>query len=65
MALYRPPANLTQNTQGHWVPAIPEPMHGMFRKRCVCHWWFWGRQSYRAHYALHHIIEGYPARPAK
>jgi hypothetical protein len=40
-----------------WVPAIPEPFFLAFgRTRCDCGSTFWGRQRYREHYALAHVL---------
>lgn len=44
-----------QNKYGRWVPAVPEPFCGI-RKECQCGRKFWRYESYRAHYALKHIM---------
>jgi hypothetical protein len=49
----------TQNARGEWVPAIPLPLYGL-RKHCRCGRKFWRLASYRAHYALTHILDGEP-----
>jgi len=56
----------TENDRGQWVPAIPEPYYLLFRKECcaqtglqkgeICKKKFWRTESYRAHYALKHIL---------
>ena len=45
----------TQNRLGKYVPAIPEPFHGL-RKHCECGAKFWSMDAYRGHYALVHIL---------
>lgn len=55
----------TQNKEGKWVPAIPEPYYG-FKKKCThfgnvdsldwCDEKFWTYEGYRGHYALKHIL---------
>lgn len=47
----------TMNERGEYVPAIPEPFFG-FLGRCTCHCGrvFGGRENYRGHYALVHIL---------
>lgn len=49
----------TQNKQGEWVPAIPEPYYHLLRKECYmdnCHEKFWTILGYRSHFALRHIM---------
>ncbi len=48
----------TQNKHGEWVTAIPEPYHHFIRKECYfdCGKKFFTEESYRAHYALVHIL---------
>lgn len=55
-SIYAPGA-MTQNLMGEWVPAIPEPLHGLLRKQCQCGEWFFTVRGYRAHYALAHILK--------
>lgn len=38
-----------------WVPSIPLPLMGVFRKQCVCGHKFFRTQSYRDHYVLTHF----------
>jgi hypothetical protein len=45
----------TQNKNGEWVPAIPEPYYGV-RKTCDCGSKFWTYKGYQGHYALKHIL---------
>jgi hypothetical protein len=56
-ALHDRPEVTTRNARGEWVPAIPVPFYGL-RKHCECGRKFWRTVSYRAHYALVHILEG-------
>jgi hypothetical protein len=48
----------TRNARGEWVPAIPVPFYGLRKHCCDCKRKFWREVSYRAHYALVHILEG-------
>lgn len=45
-----------QNKRGEWIPAIPEPMYVLGRKKCDCGAAFWTLRGYRSHYALVHIL---------
>ena len=56
--------NLTQNQDGNWIPAIPEPYYGM-RKWCECGERFWTLEGYRAHYSYVHILEPAPKKEKK
>lgn len=51
----------TQNKEGKWVEAIPEPyFHRPFFLNilsCSCGRMFWTRESYEGHYALRHILK--------
>jgi hypothetical protein len=47
-----------ENDDGQWVPAIPEPLHGVPFLRCwTCKAKFLRKRSYRGHYALVHILK--------
>lgn len=49
----------TQNKDGDWVQAIPEPLYIMLglKKECImCMRDFWTNEGYRGHYALKHIL---------
>lgn len=46
-----------QNSHGEYVPAIPEPFFGFLgRCTCECGKVCGGRENYRGHYALVHIL---------
>lgn len=52
----------TQNKDGQYVPAIPEPYYGFTGVKCECGKWFRGffndaEAEYRGHYALEHILK--------
>lgn len=48
----------TKNSEGNWVPAIPEPWVVLFGYRCSeCHSYFFTRAGYEGHYALRHILK--------
>lgn len=49
--------NVTQNRDGEWVPAIPEPLRGVWWKQCKCEQEFLTMRGYRGHYALAHILK--------
>jgi hypothetical protein len=53
----RMPENMTMNVKKQWVPSIPEPYYSS-RKHCRCGKKFWRKVSYKAHFALVHILEG-------
>lgn len=38
-----------------WVPSIPVPLIGIFRKQCLCGEKFFRMISYRDHYVLTHF----------
>jgi hypothetical protein len=48
---------MTQNRDGDWVPATPEPFHGAARKQCQCGERFWTMRGYQKHYAVAHILK--------
>lgn len=58
-----PGRTYTQNDDGLFVPAIPEPFHWRFLLQCTgapgqpCGIRFWTRAGYRGHYALAHILK--------
>jgi len=45
-----------QNGRGDWVPDIPLPFYGIFRRHCFCGQKFWTTAGYRGHYALQHVL---------
>ncbi len=45
-----------QNSRGEWILAIPEPWMGAFSYQCDCGKKFWHYETYRAYYALKHIL---------
>lgn len=45
-----------KNCRGEWVPAIPLPLYGRFRRWCKCGAWFWTEHGYLGHYAYAHIL---------
>jgi hypothetical protein len=51
------PGVMTKNLKGEWVPSIPEPFRGLFRKQCQCGERFATVRGYRGHYALAHILK--------
>lgn len=51
------PHTSQKNLMGEWVPAIPEPLFDLLRKRCPCGERFVTRRGYRGHYALAHILK--------
>lgn len=54
---YRGPWMIRAETE-LWLPAIPLPFLGIPFKRCnYCKRKFWTMDGYRAHFALHHILE--------
>ena len=50
------PTTTTQNSEGKWVEAIPEPYYGL-RRKCDCGKKFWTEEGYEGHYALKHILK--------
>jgi hypothetical protein len=58
---------MTENADGQWVPAVPEPFHGAYWRGCPadgCDAEFFTRRGYRGHYALEHtgMNDGRPGR---
>ena len=48
--------NTTKNKRGEWVPNIPLPYFGFFKKGCSCGASFYTMDGYAGHYALKHIL---------